>query len=94
MADPGTFAVSADGSHALYGQQKKWFVVGADKEPKEGEGALKLDIGDETRLPATYLVPQPAKPDRTAITTALKAGLSVEGAALVRGQPFITVSVR
>jgi len=58
------------------------------------EGALKLDIGDEARLPATYLVPQPAKPDRAAITTALKAGLSVEGAELVRGLPYITVSVR
>lgn len=58
------------------------------------EGALKLELYDESKLPLSYLVPQPAKPDRTAITTALKTGLAVEGAELVRGQPYITVSVR
>lgn len=58
------------------------------------EGVLKLELGDESKLPVSYLVPQPAKPDRTAITAALKLGLAVEGAELVRGQPYITVSVR
>lgn len=58
------------------------------------EGALKLELSDESKLPGAYLVPQPAKPDRTAITAALKAGLAVEGAELVRGMPYITVSVR
>ncbi|MBS0373963.1 MAG: PD40 domain-containing protein [Proteobacteria bacterium] len=42
-ADGGTFSVSADGSKALYGLQKKWFVVAADKEAKDGDGALKLE---------------------------------------------------
>lgn len=58
------------------------------------EGALKLELGDESKLPLAYLVPQPAKPDRTAITAALKAGSSVDGAELIRGMPYITVSVR
>jgi hypothetical protein len=58
------------------------------------EGALRLEIADESKLPALYLVPQPAKPDRTAISAALKRGEALEGAVLIQGQPYITVSSR
>ncbi len=38
-----TFLVSADGSKVLYAQGKKWFLVGSDKAPKAGDGAVKTD---------------------------------------------------
>ncbi len=41
--DPDSFAVSADGTKVLYSVHKKWFVVPSEKEPKEGDGALKLE---------------------------------------------------
>ena len=66
----------------------------ADFTVSLSEGALRLEINDETKLPPIYLVPQPAKPDRAAITAALKTGTAVEGAGLVQGLPYITVSVR
>ena len=58
------------------------------------EGALRLEISDESKIPQHYLVPQPAKPDRAGITHALKQGRLMEGACLVQGQPYITVSTR
>ncbi len=41
--DPKSFVVSADGSKALYALNHKWYVVAADKEAKEGEGAIKTE---------------------------------------------------
>ena len=38
-----TFSVSADGNKMLFEKDKKWFLVGSDKTPKPGDGALKLD---------------------------------------------------
>jgi Siphovirus Gp157 len=58
------------------------------------EGALRLEITEESALPARYLIPQPPKPDRSAISAALKEGLAVAGASLVQGQPYIVVSTR
>jgi hypothetical protein len=58
------------------------------------EGAVRLEIGEERALPARFLIAQPPKPDRSAIGTALKQGLAVEGARLVQGQPYIVVSTR
>jgi len=58
------------------------------------EGALKLEIGEESALPPHYLIPQPAKPNRAAIGAALKEGIAIEGARLVQGQPYIVVSTR
>lgn len=58
------------------------------------EGALRLEIADEGQLPAQFLVPQPPRIDRAAITDTLKAGTAVAGASLVQGQPYITVSCR
>ena len=58
------------------------------------EGALRLEVTDETAVPRVYLVPQPPKIDRTAIANALKRGERVEGARFVQGTPYITVSQR
>lgn len=57
-------------------------------------GQMRLLIADETKLPTTFLVPQPAKPDRSALSAALKRGESVDGAVLVAGDPYITVRTR
>jgi tricorn protease len=37
------FALSANGEKMLYAQDTKYFIVPADKAPKPGDGALKLD---------------------------------------------------
>jgi tricorn protease len=37
------FALSADGEKMLYAQENKAFIVPADKAPKPGDGALKLE---------------------------------------------------
>lgn len=58
------------------------------------EGALRLEISDESKIPQHYLIPQPPKPDRAGIIHALKQGRIMEGACLVQGQPYITVSTR
>jgi hypothetical protein len=58
------------------------------------EGVLRLEINDESKLGIEYLIPQPPKPDRAAISAALKQGAVLEGASLVQGQPYITVSIR
>ncbi len=58
------------------------------------EGAIRLEISDESKIPLHYLVPQPPKLDRAGISHALKQGIAMEGAALVQGQPYITVSTR
>ena len=58
------------------------------------EGALRLEISDESKIPPHYLIPQPPKPDRAGITHALKQGRILEGASLVQGRPYITVSTR
>jgi tricorn protease len=41
--DPESFSVSADGTKALYALDHKWFVVAADKEAKDGDGAVKIE---------------------------------------------------
>jgi hypothetical protein len=58
------------------------------------EGALRLEVQDESFIPEIYFVPQPPKLDKAAITAALKRGETVDGAQLVQGQPYITVSTR
>jgi tricorn protease len=37
----GTFIVSFDGKKILYAKDKKWFLVGADEPPKDGDGLMK-----------------------------------------------------
>ena len=41
--DAQSFALSADGTKALYSLNGKWFIVASEKEPKDGEGLLKLE---------------------------------------------------
>lgn len=54
-------------------------------------GVQRLIISDPAKIPDKFFVPQPPKADRTAISTALRAGEMVEGAALESGNPFIAV---
>ena len=49
-------------------------------------GAVRVQIDDPVKLPACYLVPQPPKPDRTAIGHALKRGETIDGARLEAGK--------
>lgn len=57
-------------------------------------GQSRLVITDPDKLLECYLVPQPAKPDRSAIAAALKRGVPVDGTSLEIGNPFITVRAR
>lgn len=67
-------------------------------ESKLDAGLFTVSVGksksvyvwDEKMLPEQYLVPQPDKVDKTAISKALKAGEAVAGAELVEN-PFLTV---
>lgn len=49
-------------------------------------GPPRVDITDATLLPAEFLVAQPPLVDKAKALTALKAGETVPGAALVRGE--------
>ena len=48
------------------------------------------NITDESLIPAEYLIEQPAKVDKKAILTALKAGESIQGAEIKESE-FITI---
>ncbi len=41
--DGGSFALSADGSHALFSKDKDWFVIKSGEKTKDDDGKLKLD---------------------------------------------------
>lgn len=41
--DGDSLAVSADGGKLLFSRGRKWFVVGSDSAPKDGDGALKAE---------------------------------------------------
>lgn len=57
-------------------------------------GLPRLEVLDESKVPELYLVPQPAKLDRTRLLGALKQGEQIEGASLVMGGPHITVRTK
>jgi hypothetical protein len=57
-------------------------------------GPLRLELREDAKLPEQFLLPQPPKPDKAAISAALKRGDVIEGAGLVAGDPFITVRTR
>jgi hypothetical protein len=57
------------------------------------DGSPNVVVTEETAIPATYFKPQPAKLDRVALLSALKAGLQVPGAELSNGQPVLSVRV-
>src|ERR1700722_13508765 len=54
-------------------------------------GPPRLEIEDEAKVPATYLIPQPPRLDRAGLLSALKLGSQIEGAALVPGRTHIAV---
>jgi hypothetical protein len=57
-------------------------------------GAERLEIVDGFQIPEAFMVPQPPKIDRTAITAAMKRGEAVAGAKLEVGNPFISVRTK
>ena len=67
-------------------------------ETKVDAGVFTVGIGksksvfltNESAIPKEYLIPQPNKIDKAAISKALKAGEDVEGAVLVEN-PFLTI---
>lgn len=58
------------------------------------QGGPKLDVGDESKLPGSFLIPQPPKVDRVALLQALKRGEAIEGATLLPGTPHIAVRTK
>src|SRR5450755_3465011 len=80
----------------------RWAMVEADLDKVMAEdlsvslrkGGEKLEVIDESRVPETFFVPQPAKLDRKSLTEALKRGEMVNGALLVLAEPTISVRVR
>jgi Siphovirus Gp157 len=57
-------------------------------------GVQRLVVSDEKTLPENFFVPQEPRLDRQALAQALKDGQSHAGAALIFGDPFITVRVK
>ena len=58
------------------------------------QGGVKLEVSDESKLPGTFLIPQPPKLDRVALLQALKRGDSFDGASLTPGSPHLTVRTK
>lgn len=56
------------------------FTIGIQKNP------ASVQILDETKIPESYFIPQPAKLDRKALIQAFKDGELIEGAELTQGQ--------
>jgi hypothetical protein len=57
-------------------------------------GRAKALVTDASHLPVFFLLPQPPKPDMTAIKQALEAGRIVPGAVLSNAEPHLTIRVR
>jgi Gp157 protein len=58
------------------------------------QGPPRLDIVDETQIPTDFLVPVAPRIDRAGLLIRLKQGECISGAALVEGQPHISVRVK
>ena len=58
------------------------------------QGPPRLDVVDQDKVPAEYLVPQPPRLDRAGLIGALKRGDIIPGAVLVEGQMHVAVRVR
>src|SRR5689334_7133904 len=58
------------------------------------QGPPRLDVVDQDKVPAEYLVPQPPRLDRAGLIGALKRGDVIPGAVLVEGQMHVAVRVR
>jgi hypothetical protein len=57
-------------------------------------GSLRLEVFDDARIPAQFLVPQPPRIDRAGLAAVLKRGEAIDGATLVQGEPIIQVRVQ
>jgi hypothetical protein len=58
------------------------------------QGPPRLDVVDQEKVPAEYLVPQPPRLDRSGLIGALKRGDVIPGAVLIDGQMHVAVRVR
>ncbi len=58
------------------------------------QGPPRLDVVDQEKVPAEYLVPQPPRLNRSGLIGALKRGDVIPGAVLVEGQMHVAVRVR
>ena len=58
------------------------------------QGPPRLDVLDQEKVPAEYLVPQPPRLDRSGLIGALKRGDVIPGAVLIEGQVHVAVRVR
>lgn len=58
------------------------------------QGAQRLAVSDEARIPERFQVPQPPRLDRQSLAAALKCGETVEGACLEAGSPHISVRTK
>ena len=58
------------------------------------QGPPRLDVIDQEKVPAEYLVPQPPRLDRSGLIGALKRGDVIPGAVLIEGQMHVAVRVR
>jgi hypothetical protein len=58
------------------------------------QGPPRLDVVDQEKVPAEYLVPQPPRLNRSGLIGALKRGDVIPGAVLIEGQMHVAVRVR
>ena len=58
------------------------------------QSAPRLDVKDESKIPAFFLIPQPPRVDRAGILTALKRGEQISGAVLEEASFHIQVRTR
>ena len=58
------------------------------------QGPPRLDVLNQEKVPAEYLVPQPPRLDRSGLIGALKRGDVIPGAVLIEGQMHVAVRVR
>ena len=58
------------------------------------QGATKLEVIAEEKIPAAYWKPQPPKLDKQGLLAALKAGTAIEGASLIAAQMQLSVRTK
>lgn len=69
-------------------------IAEADFTASLRQGSVTLDVFAEDRIPADYWRPQPAKLDRQALLTALKAGQVIDGTTLLPPQAQLSVRAK
>jgi hypothetical protein len=69
-------------------------IAAADFTASLRAGSPKLDVIDETKVPARFFIPQPAKLDKRALLAALQGGAVIDGAKTVPGQPQLSLRTK